>query len=101
MNMSKLLLAIAALFIGFSAMGQDVVYVDASVFPVYGKISEETNERYERLPARLEGISRKAVWTRGRHSSGLRVLIYMLLWMGNGGSLHPEDLQLMASAPLC
>lgn len=51
MNMSKLLLAIAALFIGFSAMGQDVVYVDASVFPVYGKISGETNERYERLPA--------------------------------------------------
>ena len=59
MNMSKLLLAIAAIFIGFSAMGQDVVYVDASVFPVYGKISEETNERYERLPARLEGIAER------------------------------------------
>ena len=71
MNTSRLLLAIATFLIGFNSMAQDVVYVDASVFPVYGKISEETNERYERLPARLEGVSRKAVWTRGRHSSGL------------------------------
>ena len=57
MNTSRLLIAIATFLIGFSSMAQDVVYVDASVFPVYGKISEETNERYERLPARLEGVS--------------------------------------------
>jgi hypothetical protein len=73
MNTSRLLLAIAALFIGISAMAQDIVYVNASAFPVYGKISEETDGRYERLPAYLKGVSRKAIWTRGRHSTGLYI----------------------------
>lgn len=85
MNTSRLLLAIAAFLIGFSSMAQDVVYVDASAFPVYGKISEETNGRYERLPARLEGVSRKAVWTRGRHSSGLYIR-----FRSNSTSIHAK-----------
>ena len=47
------------------------VWHDASEFPLYGKISEQTNFRYERLPAYLEGVARKPVWNLGRNSAGL------------------------------
>lgn len=47
------------------------VWHDASEFPVYGKITENTNARYERLPSKLEGVSRKPVWELGRNSAGL------------------------------
>ena len=44
---------------------------DASEFPLYGKISDNTNLRYERLPGYLEGIARVPVWNLGRNSAGL------------------------------
>ena len=31
----------------------DKVFVDAVQFPLYGKVSDDTNTRYERLPASL------------------------------------------------
>ncbi len=49
----------------------DKVFVDAVQFPLYGKVSDDTNTRYERLPASLEGISRGPVWSLGRNSAGL------------------------------
>ena len=49
------------------------VWHDASEFPVYGKITENTNARYERLPSKLEGVSRKPVWELGRNSAGLYI----------------------------
>lgn len=49
------------------------VYVDASAFPLYGKISDDTNERYERLPGYLENVSRTPVWRLGRNSAGLYI----------------------------
>lgn len=48
-------------------------FVDASAFPLYGKISDNTDTRYERLPSALKGVSRDAVWYLGRNSSGLFV----------------------------
>ena len=62
-----------AFFIGLSAMSQDVVYVDASCFPLLGKASDSTLTRYERLPASFQNVSRDAVWYLGRNSAGLAV----------------------------
>ena len=61
------------MFLGILAHAQKIVYTDASEFPVYGKISEKTNERYERLPSELENVSRKDVWRLGRSSAGLYI----------------------------
>ena len=66
-----------------SALAQNIVYTDASVFPLYGKISEQTNERYERLPSYLEGVSRDPVWYLGRNSAGLYIR-----FRSNSTSIH-------------
>ena len=50
---------------------QNVVYTDASAFPLYGQVSDQTNSRYERLPSELQSVSREPVWYLGRHSAGL------------------------------
>ena len=49
------------------------VWHDAAEFPVYGKITDKTSARYERLPAQYESISREPVWELGRNSAGLYV----------------------------
>ena len=46
-------------------------YYDASLFPLIGKITDETETRYERLPAYLQSITRPPVWHLGKNSSGL------------------------------
>lgn len=73
--MKKLLRAafVLALFlVGPCALSaQNVVYTDASIFPVYGKVSDNTNTRYERLPSELQGVSRDPVWYLGQNSAGL------------------------------
>lgn len=68
-----LTLMIAVIGFAFLSQAQNVVYTDLSAFPLYGKVSEETNERYERLPSRLEGVSRGPVWYLGRNSAGLYI----------------------------
>lgn len=51
------------------------VYHDASQFPLIGKISTETETRYERLPAYLKDkVSRPAIWSLGKSTSGLAIL---------------------------
>ena len=70
--MRKIILAflfLVSCHLGLSA--QETVYTDASEFPLYGKISDDTNSRYERLPRSLEGVSRDPVWYLGRNSAGL------------------------------
>lgn len=62
---------------------QEVVYTDASAFPLYGKVSEETNGRYERLPSYLEGVARGPVWRLGRNSAGL-----FIRFRSNSTSIH-------------
>ena len=49
----------------------ETVWHDATEFPLFGKISDQTNSRYERLPSYLEGVARKPVWNLGRNSAGL------------------------------
>ena len=66
-----------------SLWAQSVVYTDASAFPVYGKVSENTNTRYERLPSELQGVSRDPVWYLGRNSAGL-----FIRFRSNSTSIH-------------
>ena len=85
--MKKLLRAAfvrALFFVGPCALSaQNVVYTDASVFPVCGKVSDKTNTRYERLPSELQGVSRDPVWYLGQHSAGLYVR-----FRSNSTSIH-------------
>ena len=81
--MRKLILALTLALITGSAFGQNVVYTDASVFPVYGKVSEKTDCRYERLPSELKGVSRDPVWYLGRNSAGLYIR-----FRSNSTSIH-------------
>lgn len=74
-----ILLAITALF-SLTAYSQNeparavgYVYTDAATLPLFGKVSEGTSARYERLPASLEGKIRKGLWDLGRNSAGLYV----------------------------
>lgn len=62
-------------FVFFMSMwlNAQVVYHDASVFPLLGKISENTETRYERLPVSLKGAVRTPVWDLGKNTSGLAV----------------------------
>ncbi len=68
-----LLMAVFALAMAFDADAGEPLWHDASEFPLYGKISDATNSRYERLPGSLEGVSRDAVWRLGRCSAGLYI----------------------------
>lgn len=52
----------------------EIVYTDASAFPLFGKAYEGTSadiSRYQRLPQSLEGISRPPLWKLGLNSAGL------------------------------
>ena len=69
--MKKILTLFAAAFLGLNLSAQ--VFTDASAFPVYGKASDATKTRYQRLPAALEGVSRGPVWYLGTQSAGLYV----------------------------
>lgn len=60
------------LLLAISANAQ-IVYHDASAFPLLGKATEITLTRYERLPDSLRNISRKPLWELGRNSAGLAV----------------------------
>ena len=73
MKLIRIAILLSALCLSVGTGAQNFVYTDAAELPLYGQISEETNSRYERLPSRLEGVSRKEVWKRGRCSSGLYV----------------------------
>ena len=73
MKLIRIAILLSALLVSAGVHAQKFVYTDAAELPLYGKISEETNSRYERLPSRLESVSRKEVWKRGLCSSGLYV----------------------------
>ncbi len=76
MNMNKhlrFLFGVAAALAGLVSSAQDknVIYSDASAFPVYGKCIEQTSARYERLPKEFDGVVREPLWELGRNSAGL------------------------------
>lgn len=63
-------LALPLILSGLMASAQ-TVYYPAEEFPLYGKVSEDTEGRYERLPVELKTISRDPVLYLGRCSAGL------------------------------
>lgn len=75
--MKKVFFIICALVLSAaSSFGQtsaSVVWHDASEFPLYGKATDETLTRYERLPASYKDISRAPLWHLGRNSAGLAI----------------------------
>lgn len=83
-KLSGFFIVILTLMTGcLSVSAQNVVYTDASVFPVYGKVSDQTNTRYERLPSSLQTVSRDPIWYLGQHSAGLYVR-----FRSNSTSIH-------------
>ncbi len=73
---SKILLcAFLAAFAGLSSSARagNVIYSDASAFPLYGKCVEATSARYERLPMALKDVIREPLWNLGRNSAGLYI----------------------------
>ena len=69
--MKKILTFLVTACLGLNLSAQ--VFTDASAFPVYGKVSDATKTRYQRLPAALEGVSRDPVWYLGTQSAGLYI----------------------------
>ena len=65
----KLTILLALAMLGQRLSAQ--VFTDASAFHVYGKASEATKTRYQRLPAELEGISRAPTGQALRPARGL------------------------------
>ena len=50
-----------------------VAYYNADQFPLLGKTSDDTETRYERLPAYLKEVTRPPVWDLGKSSAGLAI----------------------------
>ncbi len=48
-------------------------YYDGTALPLFGKADEATDGRYRRLPARLKGVCRDALWYLGQNSAGLYI----------------------------
>lgn len=69
--LTSIFVAVAMMTMSLQASAQEIVYTDASAFPLYGKVSDQTNSRYERLPSYLQGVSRPRVWELGTNSAGL------------------------------
>jgi lysophospholipase L1-like esterase len=68
----KNILFVFIVWVSLTAKAQ-TVYYDASAFPLLGKISDSTETRYERLPAKLKGVSRPPVWDLGKNTAGLAI----------------------------
>lgn len=55
------------------AVSDSLKYVNATEFELIGKGFSDTQNRYDRLPARLEGKTRKPVWSLSKNCSGLAI----------------------------
>lgn len=57
-----------------AALPDNLVYQDASSFPVYGKAyTQADGPRYRRLPESMHGVIREELWNLGTNSSGLYI----------------------------
>lgn len=69
-------IAIAILY-SISAYGTsqspNIKFVDASTFPLYGKVDEHSLARYERLPEHYQDVLRPPLWYFSRQSAGLSI----------------------------
>lgn len=70
--MKKHVIFIALLMLSLTVKSQ-IVYHNASAFPLLGKATQHTATRYERLPDSLRNISRKPLWDLGQNSAGLAI----------------------------
>lgn len=50
-----------------------LVYHDASNFPLLGRATESAGARYERFPDSLKNISRAPLWNLSRNSAGMAI----------------------------
>lgn len=64
---------VAFLSIAANAQTPQIEYHDASEFPLFGKITDDTPTRYQRLPGYLENVTRKPVWGLSKNSAGLYI----------------------------
>lgn len=68
------LLIVASLLLNSLQAHSQIVYHNASKFPLIGKITTDTETRYERLPIYLkDDVSRPAIWNLGKNTSGLAI----------------------------
>ena len=70
MNVVKLASVIGLLGFWLPVAAQ-LTYYGADSFPLFGKTSEQTETRYERLPATLRDRARPPVWALGKNTAGL------------------------------
>lgn len=70
MNVIKLASLVGLLIFWLPGLGQ-LKYHSAESLPLFGKITEQTETRYERLPAMLKTQSRQPVWDLGKNTAGL------------------------------
>lgn len=73
--MKRILLTAFIALVSLSAYAQapQIEYHDASEFPLFGKITDDTPQRYHRLPGYLENVARKPVWNLSKNSAGLYI----------------------------
>ncbi len=72
MNFKQICYLSIILIIGsVTTLRSQTQWYNAELFPLLGKASEETETRYERLPASLKEVSRPPVWHLGKNTSGL------------------------------
>ena len=72
MKKYRMILLLAMLFPTVLLCGQ-TKYYDAAQFLLIGKITTETETRYERLPAALKNECRPPVWNLGKNTAGLAI----------------------------
>lgn len=61
------------MILSITNVSAQLVYTDASTFPLLGKATQQTATLYERLPDSLENISRKPLWELGLNTAGLAI----------------------------
>jgi len=75
--MRPLLLQMILLFsmseIGFAATSDSLKYVNATELQLIGKGFPDAQNRYDRLPSRLEGKTRPGVWSLSKNCSGMAI----------------------------
>ena len=64
---------LAALLLCAFSVNSQTVYYDASEFPLYGKATDASATRYERLPDSLRNICSQPLWELGQNSAGLAI----------------------------
>lgn len=69
----KLLLLLLSCLYSAPYVGAQIVYHDADAFPLLGKATDATSERYVRLPDSLQSVCREPLWNLSRNSAGMSV----------------------------